>query len=153
MVDTISEYRYTRAVITRNHARTRMIQLGWSQRRAAKHLGITQTHLCLVLCGKRESRSLLTRIAQLPPAPFIPHGSPYMKQQTKTKAQTQAGNGAHDLLPMAPKSRRVQPPASSSSVIQTQGPKATGFSSVTMAMDGGWDTASKLLSHITCVNS
>jgi len=87
-----------------------MIQLGWSQRRAAKHLGITQTHLCLVLCGKRESRSLLTRIAQLPPAPFIPHGSPYVKQQTKTKAQTQAGNGAHHLLPTAPKSRRVRPP-------------------------------------------
>ena len=65
------------AVITRNHARARMTQLGWSQRRAAKHLGITQTHLCLVLCGKRESRSLLRRIMRLPPAPYA--------KQTKTK--------------------------------------------------------------------
>lgn len=87
----VSIFRYTEALIMRNHARARMIQLGWSQRRAAKHLGITQTHLCLMLCGKRESQSLLRRIAQLPRAPFIAYGSLYA-EQSKTKSQTQAGN-------------------------------------------------------------
>jgi len=54
VIDMVSEYRYTRAVITRSHAWARMTQLGWSQRGAANHLRITQTHRCLVLCGRAK---------------------------------------------------------------------------------------------------
>lgn len=47
-------------------ARRHMRRAGWSYRAAAKHLGCSNTHLALVLTGRRESRSLLQRIHALP---------------------------------------------------------------------------------------
>ncbi|EIP96836.1 hypothetical protein OpiT1DRAFT_01261 [Opitutaceae bacterium TAV1] len=39
---------------------------GWSDRKAAKRLGCTATHLSLVLNGHRQSRRLLAKIEALP---------------------------------------------------------------------------------------
>lgn len=39
---------------------------GWSYRSAAPRLGVTYQHLAFVLTGRRQSRSLLERIAELP---------------------------------------------------------------------------------------
>lgn len=49
-------------------ARATLKRKGYSYRRAASPLGVHYSHLCLVLTGKRESRSLLQRILQMPPA-------------------------------------------------------------------------------------
>lgn len=49
-------------------ARAALKTKGWSYRRAAAPLGVHYSHLCLVLTGKRQSRSLLARITQLPTA-------------------------------------------------------------------------------------
>ena len=46
-------------------ARRVLKEKGWSYRRAAKPLGVHYSHLCLVLTGKRQSRSLLQRIEKL----------------------------------------------------------------------------------------
>lgn len=39
---------------------------GWNLRPAARHLGVSLTHLHAVLSGDRHSRRLLSRVAQLP---------------------------------------------------------------------------------------
>jgi hypothetical protein len=63
----------------RNAAKQNM-QLGkWSQRAVARWLGRTQTHVNLVLTGKRPSMRLLEQIALLPPRQNIPRNSPYRK--------------------------------------------------------------------------
>lgn len=49
------------------NARKELKRKGWSYRRAAKPLGVHYSHLCLVLTGKRASRSLLQRIHNLRP--------------------------------------------------------------------------------------
>lgn len=46
-------------------ARQQLKRAGWSYRRAAGPLGVHYSHLCLVLTGKRASRSLIHRIATL----------------------------------------------------------------------------------------
>ena len=46
-------------------ARQELKAKGWSYRRAAKPLGVHYSHLCLVLTGKRASRSLIRRIHNL----------------------------------------------------------------------------------------
>ena len=46
-------------------ARQELKSKGWSYRRAAKPLGVHYSHLCLVLTGKRASRSLIHRIHNL----------------------------------------------------------------------------------------
>lgn len=52
----------------RERARQLLKQRGYSYRRAAPVLGVHYSHLALVLTGKRQSRRLLRRIEQLPPA-------------------------------------------------------------------------------------
>jgi len=56
-------------MMTRHQAKSHLKRLGWSQRRAAKQLGVCQEHLNRVLAGLRESRRLLSEIAKLPPSP------------------------------------------------------------------------------------
>lgn len=53
-------------MITFRQAKAILKTRGWSQRRAAAALHVTQTHLSLVLNGRRTSRSLLIRIDALP---------------------------------------------------------------------------------------
>jgi len=48
-------------------ARNALRSKGWTQAAAAAVLGVTPIHLCYVLNGRRESRRVLTAIAQLPP--------------------------------------------------------------------------------------
>jgi len=55
--------------MTRHQAKSHLKSLGWSQRRAAKELGVGQEHLNRVLAGRRDSRRLLFEIAKLPPSP------------------------------------------------------------------------------------
>lgn len=43
-----------------------MRELGWSYRRVAPRLGVTYCHLARVLCGHRESKRILKKIAALP---------------------------------------------------------------------------------------
>lgn len=52
--------------MTHSEAKQVLKQRGWSYRRAAKYLGVNPTHLTLVCCGHRVSKSLLNRIAKLP---------------------------------------------------------------------------------------
>lgn len=47
-------------------ARLTLKERGWSYRSAAPALQVHYTHLCLVLCGHRESRALLRRIRSIP---------------------------------------------------------------------------------------
>jgi transcriptional regulator with XRE-family HTH domain len=65
-------------------SKTALKNRGWSQRRAAAVLGVTQTQLNLVLCGKRESARLLRAVTELPPCPAadIPKNSLYRKEVT-----------------------------------------------------------------------
>lgn len=51
----------------------------WSQRAIAQRLGLTQTHICLVFNGRRDSRSLLEKIAALPPRSSVPRNSKYRR--------------------------------------------------------------------------
>lgn len=51
----------------------------WSQRAMAQHLGRNQTHVNLVLTGRRTSRSLLEKIISLPPRVHVPRKSKYRK--------------------------------------------------------------------------
>ena len=53
-------------MITRHHVKHKAKKNGWSQRAMARELGRTQTHINLVLNGKRTSKRLLSRIAALP---------------------------------------------------------------------------------------
>ncbi len=53
-------------MITRKRAKVTIKERGWSQRKVAPFLGVTHTHLNLVLNGKRESRRLLAAIEALP---------------------------------------------------------------------------------------
>jgi len=53
-------------MITRNQAKKLIPQRGWSQRKAARELDVTHTHLNLVLNGRRISKRLLVRIEALP---------------------------------------------------------------------------------------
>jgi transcriptional regulator with XRE-family HTH domain len=53
-------------MITCKTARVTLKNKGWSQRKAAKFLGRTQTHISLVLCGHRPSRRLLRQLVELP---------------------------------------------------------------------------------------
>ncbi|RYG95366.1 MAG: transcriptional regulator [Alphaproteobacteria bacterium] len=50
-------------------ARDTLRRKGWSQDKAAGHLGITRPHLTLVLNGKRISRRVLNAIASMPENP------------------------------------------------------------------------------------
>ena len=63
----------------RKTARTRAHAGRWSQRAMAQHLGRNQTHINLVLTGKRASRSLLEKIISLPPRQDVPRNSKYRK--------------------------------------------------------------------------
>ena len=63
----------------RKIARSRARAGGWSQRAMAQHLGRNQTHVNLVLTGKRTSRSLLEKIISIPPRRDIPLNSKYRK--------------------------------------------------------------------------
>ncbi len=56
-------------MITRQQAKARLKELGWSYRRVAPLLGVRFEHLCLVLNGHRDSIRLLAAIEGLPPAP------------------------------------------------------------------------------------
>lgn len=47
-------------------AKAALERKGWSQRAAARHLGVTFEHLNRVLNGHRESASLLRRVDALP---------------------------------------------------------------------------------------
>jgi hypothetical protein len=78
--------------MTRYQARKHLTERGWSQRRAAKVLEVTQKHLCLVLTGKRKSGPLLARIANLPFCPQIPPNSPYANGK-KNGGKTQGRKG------------------------------------------------------------
>ena len=51
----------------------------WSQRAIAQRLGRNQTHISLVLSGRRDSRSLLEKISALPPRLAVPKNSKYRK--------------------------------------------------------------------------
>jgi len=53
-------------MITPTKAKVMLKRRGWSQRRAARELGVTQTHLALVLNRDRISLRLLSRIESLP---------------------------------------------------------------------------------------
>lgn len=48
-------------------ARKHFQSCGWSYRSAATVLGCTYQHLCQVLTGYRESKSLVARVLALPP--------------------------------------------------------------------------------------
>lgn len=61
---------YNAAMITRQQAKARLKELGWSYRRVAPLLGVRFEHLCLVLNGHRDSLRLLAAIESLPPAPI-----------------------------------------------------------------------------------
>lgn len=63
----------------RGIARKNVKQGSWSQRAIAQELGRTQTHINLVLRGKRDSLSLLHKISSLPPRQNIPRQSKYRK--------------------------------------------------------------------------
>lgn len=63
----------------RKNARARANAGRWSQRAMAQHLGRNQTHINLVLTGKRSSRSLLEKIISLPPRQDVPRNSKYRK--------------------------------------------------------------------------
>jgi hypothetical protein len=60
-------------MITRKAAKVTLKARGWSQRRAAEHLGVSQTHLSLCLNGYRVSRRLMLAIEAMPESP-----TPYM---------------------------------------------------------------------------
>lgn len=64
----------------RKAARSRAHAGRWSQRAMAQHLGRNQTHINLVLTGKRSSRSLLEKIISLPPRKDIPRNSKYSRK-------------------------------------------------------------------------
>lgn len=49
-------------------AKSHLRATGWSYRTAARRLGVCYQHLCYVLNGHRESRSLLQRVLELPKA-------------------------------------------------------------------------------------
>lgn len=40
---------------------------GWTSREAARALGISESHLCLILQGKRRSQKLEEQLQALPP--------------------------------------------------------------------------------------
>ena len=50
-------------------ARRQLRIKGWTQGAAAKRLGVTRTHLSLVLNARRESQRLLAEIPNLPEHP------------------------------------------------------------------------------------
>jgi hypothetical protein len=65
-------------MLTRNQAKARIKDLGWSYRRVAPLLDVGHVHLAQVMRGDRDSRRLMLAIAELPPCPkhLIPHNSP-----------------------------------------------------------------------------
>lgn len=81
----------------RRRAKRHMQLMGWSYRRAAKEVGRNHVHLLAVLNGRRWSRSLLEKIASLPPCPIVPRG-PAARQQTKNGGQRQAESKAASLV-------------------------------------------------------
>jgi lambda repressor-like predicted transcriptional regulator len=50
-------------------AKEELRRLGWSQRRAARKLGVHWVHLSKVLNGHRQSRRLINAIFDLPHCP------------------------------------------------------------------------------------
>ena len=52
-------------MFTRELAKVSLKRKGWSYRTAAPVLGVTYQHLCLVLCGRRESSRLMQAIATI----------------------------------------------------------------------------------------
>lgn len=64
----------------RKAARARAHAGRWSQRAMAQHLGRNQTHINLVLTGRRSSRSLLEKIISLPPRKDVPRTSKYSRR-------------------------------------------------------------------------
>ncbi len=52
-------------MITRQRAKDKLKQLGWSYRTVAPSLGVRFEHLCQVLNGHRESARLLKKIEEL----------------------------------------------------------------------------------------
>ena len=67
VVDWISILRKSISMLARKQINTDTAKVilkerGWSYRAAAPLLGVHYTHLCLVLNGQRQSRSLLHRI-------------------------------------------------------------------------------------------
>ena len=52
-------------MFTRELAKVSLKRKGWSYRAAAPVLGVTYQHLCLVLCGRRESGRLMQAIAEI----------------------------------------------------------------------------------------
>ncbi len=50
------------------NAKRGLTRKGWSQRAAAKYLGLSYQHVCLVLNGRRPAHGLLERLVALPPA-------------------------------------------------------------------------------------
>lgn len=48
------------------HAKDELTKRGYSQRAAAKYLGYSWNHFSMVLNGRRESRTLLAAIQELP---------------------------------------------------------------------------------------
>lgn len=54
-----------RNMLTRQQAKNKLKELGWSYRTVAPLLGVRHEHLCLVLCGHRDSARLLRKIEEL----------------------------------------------------------------------------------------
>ena len=76
-------------------AKDHMWSHGWSQRRAARELGVTATHLNLVLNGVRESRRLMAGVMGLPlcPADQIPCNSVLRRGDFSTTKDTKSTKG------------------------------------------------------------
>lgn len=55
-----------REAFSRSRAKDHLKNYGWSYRTAAPVLGVTYTHLSLVLNGQRDSRRLLAAVNRLP---------------------------------------------------------------------------------------
>lgn len=53
-------------MFTREYAKKSLKRKGWNQRTAAQYLSRSYQHVCLVLNGRRESRSLLKALSNLP---------------------------------------------------------------------------------------
>jgi len=70
-------------MMTRQHAKDHLKKRGWSQRRAAKHLGVSQEHLNRVLSGERKSIRLLSSIATIPASPTPYHHTGFARKGAK----------------------------------------------------------------------
>jgi transcriptional regulator with XRE-family HTH domain len=74
-------------MITRSRAKVTLKERGWSQRRAAEHLGVTQAHLSQCLNGQRTSMRLMREIADIPISPI-----PYTKSGFAKKTCRKGGS-------------------------------------------------------------